>query len=319
LDAYEKGKPFYLYTGRGPSSESMHLGHLIPMIFTKYLQDAFNVPVVIQMTDDEKYLWKDISLEQAYRYGIENTKDIIACGFDINKTFIFSDLEYVGHMYHNIVKIQKCITHSVAKAVFGFGPSDNIGKIAFAAIQAAPSFPNSFPHIFGDRKDIPCLIPCAIDQDPYFRVTRDVAPRLGYMKPALMHSKFFPALQGYSTKMSASAGNTAIFLTDTPDQIEQKIMKYAFSGGKDTAEEQRKYGANLEVDVPYNYLSVFLDDDEKLKQIHDDYQSGKMLTGDIKKILVKILTDLVLRHQEARKAVTDDVAKTFMSIRKLTF
>ena len=35
LDMYEKQKPFYLYTGRGPSSEAMHLGHLIPFIFTK--------------------------------------------------------------------------------------------------------------------------------------------------------------------------------------------------------------------------------------------------------------------------------------------
>jgi hypothetical protein len=51
---YEAGKPFYLYTGRGPSSESMHLGHLIPFIFTKYLQDAFGCCLVIQMTDDEK-------------------------------------------------------------------------------------------------------------------------------------------------------------------------------------------------------------------------------------------------------------------------
>jgi tryptophanyl-tRNA synthetase len=63
-------------------------------------------------------------------------------------------------------------------------------------------FPNSFKHIFGDRTDIPCLIPCAIDQDPYFRMTRDVAPRLRYMKPALLHSKFFPALQGENTKVS---------------------------------------------------------------------------------------------------------------------
>ena len=37
LDAYEKKQPFYLYTGRGPSSESMHLGHLIPFLFTKYV------------------------------------------------------------------------------------------------------------------------------------------------------------------------------------------------------------------------------------------------------------------------------------------
>jgi tryptophanyl-tRNA synthetase len=47
LAAYEKKKPFYLYTGRGPSNESLHMGHCIPFIFTKYLQDAFDVPLVI--------------------------------------------------------------------------------------------------------------------------------------------------------------------------------------------------------------------------------------------------------------------------------
>ena len=59
LDAYEAGEPFYLYTGRGPSSASMHIGHLVPMIFTQYLQEAFQCNLVIQMTDDEKYLYKD--------------------------------------------------------------------------------------------------------------------------------------------------------------------------------------------------------------------------------------------------------------------
>jgi len=58
LNDYEQGKLFYLYTGRGPSSDAMHLGHLLPFIFTKYLQDAFDVPLVIQITDDEKYFHK---------------------------------------------------------------------------------------------------------------------------------------------------------------------------------------------------------------------------------------------------------------------
>lgn len=35
LTLKEQGKPFYLYTGRGPSSESLHLGHLVPFIMTK--------------------------------------------------------------------------------------------------------------------------------------------------------------------------------------------------------------------------------------------------------------------------------------------
>jgi len=319
LDAYEAGKPFYLYTGRGPSSEAMHLGHLVPFIMTKYLQEAFNVPLVVQMTDDEKFLWKDLTLEECYRFTKENAKDIIACGFDINKTFIFSNLDYVGTMYPNIVKIQKCITGSVARAAFGFTDSDNIGKVSFPAIQAAPSFSNSFPHIFGKRVDIHCLIPCAIDQDPYFRVTRDVAPRLGYLKPSLIHSKFFPALQGPKTKMSASDASSAIYLTDTKKQITDKINKYAYSGGGVSIEEHRKNGANLEVDVSYQYLTFFLHDEQRLKDIGDRYRKGELLTGEVKKMLIDVLNDLVARHQEARKAVTDDVIEAYMTPRKLHF
>ncbi|KAK9064097.1 hypothetical protein SSX86_017969 [Deinandra increscens subsp. villosa] len=95
LDAYERGEKFYLYTGRGPSSEALHLGHLIPFMFTKYLQEAFKVPLVIQLTDDEKCMWKDLTVEESKRLARENAKDIIACGFDISRTFIFSDFDYV--------------------------------------------------------------------------------------------------------------------------------------------------------------------------------------------------------------------------------
>ena len=72
LDNHAAGKPMYLYTGRGPSSEALHLGHLIPFMFTKYLQDVFKCVLVVQMTDDEKFLWKDLELEECHRLGFEN-------------------------------------------------------------------------------------------------------------------------------------------------------------------------------------------------------------------------------------------------------
>jgi hypothetical protein len=41
----------------------------------------------------------------------QNCKDIIACGFDVNKTFIFSDFEYVGGaFYRTIIDIQRCVS-----------------------------------------------------------------------------------------------------------------------------------------------------------------------------------------------------------------
>lgn len=113
LDLYEAGKKFYLYTGRGPASEALHFGHLIPFHFTKWLQETFDCPLVIQLTDDEKFLFKpDLKLEECHRLAFENAKDIIACGFDPKKTFIFNDLDYIQHMYPTILKIQKATTYN---------------------------------------------------------------------------------------------------------------------------------------------------------------------------------------------------------------
>ena len=75
-------------------------------MFCRYLQDVFDVPLVIQMTDDEKFLWKDLTVEETNHLAHENAKDIIACGFDPEKTFIFSNLEYMRlnnhiHLLHH--------------------------------------------------------------------------------------------------------------------------------------------------------------------------------------------------------------------------
>ena len=335
LDSVEKGKPMYLYTGRGPSSASMHLGHLIPFLFTKWLQEAFDVPLVIQMTDDEKFLFKGEysqengdNLDHYAALTIENAKDIIACGFKKEKTFLFSDLDYVGRMYPNIVRIWKAVTANTVNGIFGFDGSANIGKVAFPAIQAAPSFASTFPKVLGANRDSPhcCLIPCAIDQDPYFRMTRDIAHKMVSKdhalggKPSLIHSKFFPPLQGATGKMSSSDDNSAIFLTDSPEQIERKIKNHAFSGGQETKKLQEELGADLDADVSYQWLRFFLDDDEELEKIGKDYKSGSgdyWSTGKVKARLIEILKELVAEHQERRAKVTEEEVREWMAERSI--
>lgn len=325
LNRYEAGHKFYLYTGRGPSSTALHLGHLVPFIFTAYLQSVFDVPCVIQLTDDEKFLFaKQVKgskapppLEHYMGLARDNARDIIAVGFDPAKTFIFSDTSYIGTLYQNVLRIQRATTYNQARAIFGFADSDNIGKSAFPAVQAAPAFSSSFPIVLGGKSDIPCLIPCAIDQDPYFRLTRDAAPRLNGVKPSLIHSKFFPALQGDNTKMSSSVAESAIFLDDTPKKIKTKINKYAFSGGRETVEEHRRLGGDVSVDISYRYLTFFLEDDAKLQDIRNAYSSGKMLSGEIKKELIQVLQPLVADHQDKRAQVTDEVLNHFFSVRPL--
>lgn len=325
LKAVEEKKPHYLYTGRGPSTDSMHLGHLLPFIFCKYLQDVFDCPMVIQITDDEKYFYqqtqtdkhKPNDLDWFSNIAIENIKDIIACGFNPEKTFIFRDTDYIQYMYPNICRLQRHITYSQIKGIFGLDGSENTGKVAYPAIQAVPCMSSTFPHIFGDKNNAVCLIPCGIDQDPYFRMTRDIAQRLKFPKPTGIYSKFFPALQGFDGKMSSSDPSSAIFLTDTPNQIKNKINKYAFSGGQANIEDHRKMGANLDVDVPYHYLRFFLEDDEQLADIGSKYGKGEMLTSEIKGTLISLLQKIVGDHQAARKNVTMEIVNQFMKIRPI--
>jgi tryptophanyl-tRNA synthetase len=248
---------------------------------------------------------------------ISNIKDIIAFGFDPEKTFIFLDTEYIKELYPNVTKVQKAVTLNQIKGVFGFNDSDPVGKYAYPPIQAVPSFCNSFPHIFGSRKNVPSLIPCAIDQDPYFRMTRDVAARLKYEKTGTFYSTFFPGLEGMKGKMSSSSLHNTILLTDSAADVKKKINKYAFSGGGATEQEQREKGANLDVDMPYQYLRFFLEDDAELAQIAEDYSTGKMLTGQIKQKLIEVLSTYLKEFQERRKAVTDEDVKKFMEVRKI--
>jgi hypothetical protein len=130
-------------------------------------------------------------------------------------------------------------------------------------VQAASSFATSFSFLFGPDKaqaaKVPCLIPCAVDQDPYFRLTRDVASQLGYAKSSLIDAKFLDALQGPGSKMSASVASSSIFVRDTPKQIFDKIKRHAFSGGRETLEAHWAEGGDPDVDVSYQYLRFFLE------------------------------------------------------------
>lgn len=224
-------------------------------------------------------------------------------------------------MYMNVLRVEKKITLNQSQAIFGGDGHTNVGRIRFGATQAATSFASTFPHIFGyDLKaadQIPCLIPCAIDQDPYFRMTRDVAARLHIAKPSLIHARFLDALQGPGSKMSASVDSSAIFMKDTPNQIKTKINKYAFSGGRETVEEHREKGGDPDVDVSYQYLKYFMEDDEELQNVYDKYKKGEILTGELKALCIKHLQDYVKEFQELRAKVTDETVADFMKVRPL--
>jgi len=300
LDDYEKGKKFFLYTGRGPSGHT-HIGHLVPWVFCKWLQDKFGVNIYFQLTDDEKFYAKqDLTLEKTYEFALENALDFIALGFKPENTKIIINTKNIKTLYPIAAQVAKKINFSNTKAVFGFENETNVGMIFYTSLQSAPCF----------IENLPVLIPLGVDQDPHFRITRDVAPKIGKPKPALIHNIMIPALSGPGGKMSASSENETIYTTDSPDVVKKKINKYAFSGGQPDIEEHRKKGGNPDIDVSYQYLRIFFEqDDNKLKKIYDDYKSGSLLTGELKSILIEKINEFLKSHQEKREKAKEQLDK----------
>ncbi|MBN1329018.1 MAG: tryptophan--tRNA ligase [Candidatus Heimdallarchaeota archaeon] len=302
LKLLEKGEKFVLYTGRGPSGHT-HIGHLVPWIFTKWLQDIFDVELYFQLTDDEKYLFnQNLTFKQTQNYAYENAKDILAVGFNPEKTHFIFDSQLTKTMYQIAVEVAKRVTFSTAKAVFGFVNESNIGMIFYPSIQAMPCF---LPSVL-KGKNIPILIPAAIDQDPYWRIARDVAPKLGYYKPAAIHCKFFPGL-AEGGKMSASEPETCLFTTDAPNDAKKKIMS-SFTGGRATIEEQRELGGDPDKCNVYWYeYYLFEPNDEKITQMRSDCLGGKLLCGQCKKQLAEKVKLFITEHQERRNKITKEL------------
>ena len=118
--------------------------------------------------------------------------------------------------------------------------------------------------------------------------------------------------------MSASDIDSSIYLSDTDKQIKRKIG-ISFSGGQETRDLHRELGGRTEVDIPYQYLKFFLEDDEELERIRVAYEKGEMETSEIKAICIRELQTYVAAFRERRKKVTDETLATFMKPRALTF
>jgi tryptophanyl-tRNA synthetase len=303
LNKHEEGESFYLYTGRGPSG-MVHIGHIMPWLFTKYIQEKFGSKLLFQLTDDEKFLQtQERSRDEIGHYAYENILDIIAIGFNPHKTKIILDTRHIQHLYPLATEIGKRITFSTAKAVFGFSNSTNIGMIGFPPIQAAPCF---LPSII-ENKPTPVLIPAAIDQDPYWRVTRDVAERMGYYKPAQIHSKFLPSL-GMVGKMSSSKPETALFTVDDPEVIDKKVSA-AFTGGQATVALQRQLGGNALGCPVFWYLRYLFDTERQTDERLLKCTSGNLLCGECKSDLSKESQNFLGEFKKRREKAKDHVAE----------
>lgn len=296
LNAIDEKRPIYIFTGRGPSSPRLHLGHLVPLQLTRFLGQVIpNSKIVIQLSDDEKFVGRQgQDLESTDRYTADNIKDIErTLGDELSKTLVFRNTESIGSLYRTILQIQKQFKISKYKRVFGYTDDDCVGRFAYPAVQMAPAFAQAFPD-FLDPRSL-CVVPCAVDQYPHFRLCRAVAQRLQWSTPVLIcTSRYVPGLDG--DKMSASKQATAIFLSDTREQVERKIGR-ALSGGRASMEEQVRLGACLERDVPFSLLKYFMESDDQLSKLGAAYEAGRVMTVAVKEKAISEIVSLLSKYK----------------------
>ena len=126
---------------------------------------------------------------------------------------------------------------------------------------------------------------------------------LGLMSPSSSYHKFAMGLTG--GKMSSSKPETTIFLNDSIESMKKKIRK-AHSGGQPTVEEHRRLGGNADVDVAYQYLRFFFEqDDSELDRISSRYASGSILAGEMKQICIDRAEEWLSELTEKRTQWSD--------------
>ena len=128
---------------------------------------------------------------------------------------------------------------------------------------------------------------------------------MGLMPPCSTYHRFVVGMTG--DKMSSSKPETTIFMHDSIEEMSKKV-KRAFSGGQATIEEHRRLGGNLSKDVAYQYLQYFFEEnDRELESIGRDYESGRLLAGEIKQICIDKAAEWLTELSEKRNQWSDRI------------
>lgn len=303
-------KDFVVMTGLMPTG-NFHIGHALVIKQVLFYQNL-GAKVYITVADLEAYNARGQSLVESRKIAMEYLADYVALGLDLSKCDIYfqSERSRDGKRASAYYQLQnEFARHSTFNEFKGVYGEITPGKMLAALLQASDMYHPQTEEFEG--KPIPTIVPAGIDQDPHIRLARDVARRFNnkFIPISSSYHLFLPGLKG--GKMSASDPNSYISFTDGPSQIKNKINKYAFSGGQKTLEEHREKGGNPDIDVSYQYLRLFEEDDEKLREIYESYKSGILLTGDLKKYAIEKVSAFMVDHQKKRTSAKKKVEKFF--------
>lgn len=291
LETLKEGGRAAVITGIMPSGE-MHMGHKVVVDTVKMLQEA-GAEVTLVVADIEAYNTREMSMEDTRSIAIDQyLRNYVALGLDMDDVDFYFQSE-AGNRHHVMSKrFSRYVTQNEFESTYG---DASPAKVTSSFTQYAD--------ILRPQFDSPCptTVPVGIDQDPHIRLAREVARKHpeGFHKPASLYNRFMRGLTG--GKMSSSKPKSYISLTDSVEEAKQKIDN-AKTGGQDSLEEHRSKGGDVSEDMVFELLAYHLvEDDSELERIRREYESGEMLSGELKQIAKNTIEEFLVEHQRKRE------------------
>lgn len=285
----EKG-PFINMTGIA-SSGPLHLGHKLAI-------DLFNLFSSLggrnyfAVADIDAYTSRPNinSLAEAKEFAVSNIAHALALGVPKEAIYIQSNKE--PRYYTFTFELSKKITENMFKAVYGHL---DLGKMTANLLQYSDILHGQLKEYEGK---MPSITGIGLDQDPHAKLTRDLARSVDYdiELPSFIYFLHQSGLQ-QGKKMSKSEPDTAIFLDDKPDDIKRKVSK-AFTGGRDTIEEQKKLGGKPDICKVHEIFKFHNPDDKFVLSIYSRCRKGTLLCKECKELCVKFLNSMLSKHQK---------------------
>ena len=301
-DAIGHNKPFAVMSGIKPDG-AFHLGNKMTADDMIYFQSlSKKATVYYAIADVEAYADNGLSFAETSKTAIRNVADILALGLDPDRSVVYKQSEEMRVMRLSTI-FSRGVTNNMLKAIYG---ERQIGLYMSALIQAGDILMPQLPEFGGPK---PVLVPVGADQDPHIRLSRDLASRYGsefkFVAPSAIYHRLELALTG-GYKMSKRDPASGFTLDDTSAEATKRV-RIAFTGGRDTVEEQRRLGGRPDICPVFDlYRFHFAKDDEHVNRVHEECAHGIRLCGECKQEANGLVKSFLDDHHKKRDSLMSD-------------
>lgn len=302
LDAIDNNKPYAVMSGIKPDG-AFHLGNKMTTDDMVYFQSlSKKATVFYAIADVEAYADNGLSFNETSKTAVKNVADILALGLDPDRTVVYKQSEEMRVMRMSVI-FSRGVTNNMLRAIYG---ERQIGLYLSALVQAGDIL---MPQLtdFGGPK--PVLVPVGADQDPHIRLARDLADRyraeFRFVPPSAIYHRLELALTG-KDKMSKRIPETGFTLSDSPAEASRRVLS-AFTGGRNTVEEQRRLGGRADICPVYDlYRFHFGLNDSHVKRVYDECLGGTRMCGECKQEAASLVKRFLEDHHKKRDAMMRD-------------